>query len=403
MPLTLTNRMVESIPVKDRPYEVRDTKIRGLVLRIQPSGYKCWILQWGHKKRKTLGPLGHLSLDQARTTASHLMAEVIQSGVPSLAKSKSANLTLRKFIDEQFAPWAKAELRTGHQLITTLDRAFGDFMGLALHEIDINRLEIWWRKRLTMVSKQTDKPVQRTTAAREFAGLRSTLSKAVDWGVLKENAIKGMRIKDTQSRKIVRNLSPDEETRLRAALKRRDGFMIAARESGNRWRQEFDKPLYPTLPAHGYGDHLTPVVMIAMNTGLRRGELMSLNWSDIDFGKKILTVRRERAKNGNQRHIPLNAEATKVLTQWRSQESGEDQVFRINDPKKAWSGVLEAAAIKEFRFHDLRHHFASRLVMLGVDLNTVRELLGHADLTMTLRYAHLAPEHLAAAVEKLAA
>ncbi len=73
----------------------------------------------------------------------------------------------------------------------------------------------------------------------------------------------------------------------------------------------------------------------------------------------------------------------------------------FNDTKKSWATVLSDAGIPNFTWHDLRHHFASKLVMAGVDLNTVRELLGHADINTTLRYAHLAPKHKADAIEKI--
>jgi integrase len=145
------------------------------------------------------------------------------------------------------------------------------------------------------------------------------------------------------------------------------------------------------------------LVLLAINTGLRLGELLALQWSDINAEGQMLTVRRENAKSGRQRHVPLNTEAATVLGKWAAQKDCAGPVFGISGTKTSWGSLLVAASVAGFRFHDLRHHFASRLVMAGVDLNTVRELLGHADLTMTLRYAHLAPEHLAAAVNKLAA
>jgi integrase len=210
-------------------------------------------------------------------------------------------------------------------------------------------------------------------------------------------------MKAAKPRSVVRFLSPAEEQRLRATLTTRDQDNVAARKSANQWRADRKRPLFPEALEGSYADHLTPIVLVAINTGLRRGELLSLEWSDMNLEARMLTVRSEHSKSGKQRHVPLNAEALTVLKQWKSQAGQGPSVFGIASIKSSWAALLTTAKVENFRFHDLRHHFASRLVMAGVDLNTVRELLGHADLTMTLRYAHLAPEHLAAAVEKLAA
>ena len=148
------------------------------------------------------------------------------------------------------------------------------------------------------------------------------------------------------------------------------------------------------------------MVLLSMNTGLRQGELFTLTWACVDLQRRFLTIKGSLSKSGSTRHVPLNAEAYYVLDNWRFQ-SGNSLVFpndtgeSFDNVAKAWATVLSEVAIKRFRWHDLRHHFASRLVMAQVDLNTVRELLGHSDIDMTLRYAHLAPEHKAAAVEKL--
>ena len=139
-----------------------------------------------------------------------------------------------------------------------------------------------------------------------------------------------------------------------------------------------------------------------MNTGMRRGEFLARRWSAIDTKGKQLTIEGSTAKNQQTRQIPLNVEALEVLKQWKEQAPDGERVFPIDTGfKTAWAALLERAKITKFRWHDLRHHFASRLVQAGVPLNTVRELLGHGSMAMTLRYAHLATDQKREAVEKL--
>ena len=398
MRTALTKRIVATAQPRDRPYELRDAQVRGLLLRVQPSGHKAWIVTWAHGKRRTLGSAGHLTLEQARAYASQAMAEVVQQGLPSIAKPEQPRCTLAAFLDDHYEHWAKIELRGGQHYVERIQTQFPSLLNRQLSEIDEAAIDRWWRSRVAGA-----RPVAKATAARDLACLRSALSKAVEWKLLERNPLLGLRQKSVEPRKVVRFLSEAEETHLRAAMAGRDQRLITARASGNRWRAARNVQLMPEMSAGSYGDHLTPVVLLALNTGLRRGELLSLTWADVDLDARMLTVRAENAKSGRQRYIPLNTEAHGVLAKWESQTGAAGRVFDVASVKKSWMKLLTSAHIEGFRFHDLRHHFASKLVRAGVDLNVVRELLGHASITMTLRYAHLCPGTLAAAVAKLAA
>jgi integrase len=232
--------------------------------------------------------------------------------------------------------------------------------------------------------------------------LSSVLARAVKLRKITENAVRHVERSTIDRTPKVRYLALGEEKRLRAALIERDKKIRTARASANRWRQERKQEPLPSLP--NFGDHLTPAVLLSMNTGVRRGELLALRWHNVDTKGKQITIDGSTAKSRQTRHIPLNDEALDVLKKWKSQAPDGDRVFPIDTSfKTAWAALLEHAKIETFRWHDLRHHFASRLVQAGVPLNTVRELLGHGSLAMTLRYAHLAPDQKREAVALLRA
>jgi integrase len=126
-----------------------------------------------------------------------------------------------------------------------------------------------------------------------------------------------------------------------------------------------------------------------------------------DFRRGVVTVRAGYAKNREARSVPMNDTLTMLMKSAKLQAAEGGWVFRnrhgqpYRSFRTAFERAVRQAGIQDFTFHDLRHTFASRLVMAGVDLPTVKELLGHKDITMTLRYAHLSTDHKQAAVKKL--
>jgi integrase len=150
--------------------------------------------------------------------------------------------------------------------------------------------------------------------------------------------------------------------------------------------------------------YLKPIVVIALNTGMRRGEILGLKWRDIDIKRGIIYL--YNTKNGEKREVPVNEQVKTALIRTRKHPQSE-YIFcnkdgsRMTHVSKSFATALRKSGIKDFKFHDMRHTFASHLVMAGVDLNTVRELLGHKSLAMTLRYSHLSPDFKKRAVDVL--
>ncbi len=239
-------------------------------------------------------------------------------------------------------------------------------------------------------SKLTYKGTLRTTAAinREMSCLHHLFQKGVEWEMLDKSPFeRGGSLLQKENNERKRYLTEDELTRLLDAC-----------------------PL-----------HLRWIVTVAVNTGMRRGELLSLKWDQVRNGFIYLS----KTKTDESRQIPINdtvAELFKTIR--KAQRTGTENVFTFSqkfkrketrsvkvvnpvkgDPidgiKTSFTSACKRAGIEDFRFHDLRHTFASQLIMRGAGLKDVQELLGHKTLAMTMRYAHLSQDHKKKAVNLL--
>lgn len=225
------------------------------------------------------------------------------------------------------------------------------------------------------------RPLMPASVNKYVGALKHMITKAVDWEMMSEDQAKRvLKIKIIpENNRRLRYLSFDESSTLLNAC---------------------DK-------------HLKPIVGFALNTGCRRGEILGLTWDRVDLKHGFILL--DYTKNGKRREIPINSTVRSIL-QGIVRRLDSQFVFvnpavdgngkllnggRYFNLKKSFSTACRKAKILDFHFHDLRHTFASQLVMNGVDIVTVSKLLGHTSLTMTLRYAHLAPDHLKTAVDVL--
>ncbi len=295
-----------------------------------------------------------LFADEAKALefATNLVRQLESGVVPN----DDPNMTLAQAFERYYETKArKKSLAKDREHAAHLLAAFGKTT--RLRALTAGKIAQWRDNRLAAKSKRGG-PLAAASINRPLSILRCLLKLAhEEWGVLP--AVPKIRLlREPEGR--IRWLEPDEEARL-----------LAACETSR-------------------NQHLRNLVIVAMETGLRRGELFGLIWERVDLSRGV--IRLEVTKAGKRREVPMRQVVYDTLASLPGPRTG--RVWAASRIRTAWERAIEDAGIQDFTWHDLRHHFASWFMMRGGSLQALKEILGHADVKMTLRYAHLSPAYL---------
>jgi len=289
--------------------------------------------------------------------------------------SQLGNQGFSEVVSETYLPWAKANKRTWRNDEIIANQWVEIFRGKMLREVSPLAIEKWKRDRAQSITRRG---TIRSPASvnMELAVLSRIFALAVELEQAASNPcrkVRKLRVDNQRNR----YLSADEETRLMNQLK-------------------------------GRRRHLYPLVVLALGTGMRRGELLNLSWWQVDFLRGVIHV--VNTKTARDRIIPMSQRVREVLIEQRETQKGE-LVFAsrriakrragegLVDVKKAFTVACSEAGIEDFHFHDLRHTFATRLGDAGCNVTTIARLLGHSNIQMSMRYTHASDDTLRNAVE----
>lgn len=268
---------------------------------------------------------------------------------------KAKTITFSEMVNKYLAKYQK--LRDGHT-VKKLVPAFGH---LTLAEITTEMVSDYRDERL--------KKVKPATVYQELSLMRRMFNVARrEWKWLRDNPVADL------------------------------SFSVGSKNARDRWLTLEEERLL--LEKATNPNWLRSLLIFALHTGMRKGEIFNLRWQEVDFSRRTLMI--VKSKNGEKRTIPMSHTLSNMLSTIKVRHiSG--RVFPISDRslRVAFENAKEKAGIENFRIHDLRHTFATRLVQNGVDLYKLKELLGHKTITMTMRYAHHYPESLRGSVEVL--
>jgi site-specific recombinase XerD len=380
--LTLTNEVIETLicPPEKKHLEVFDDVLKGFYVDVLPSGRITYRIRYRHNAKKGLQSIGNarmMRVEDARNLALAAIQKIKQQNAANKQSSGLSGVTLNDFLAKQYLPYVQSYKRSWKSDVSMINTHIAPNLG-QLVMCKVSAFDI-----TNFIETMKHKNLAPGTINRALVLLRYAYKLAQRWQEPGVNLNAWLSIKQLKvDNRIERYLTPEQSANL----------------------------------LHQVKDSLNPqlvfIVAFLIYTGARKREVLEVKWSDINFDQSSWKISKN--KSNKVRHIPLSEGALETLSavreKWTCQHWGvrvdpDDFIFANPSTGKpyssffySWDTARTKAGMPELRVHDLRHSFASFLVNAGRSIYEVQELLGHADIKTTSRYAHLSRESLKAAV-----
>ncbi|MDA2920346.1 site-specific integrase [Desulfobacterota bacterium AH_259_B03_O07] len=328
--------------------------------------YIDYYLPDGKRKRETVTIPGidpiHINRQDALKALSIRKGQIAE-GKFDIAQTKKP--VLFDMLMKRYLEYSNGNKKSYERDVTSSKALLNYFGGKTINQINSWVIEKYKSQRQTDKTRY-GKPPAKATINRELACLKNMFTKAIEWDMTSSDPAKKVKLFPEPPKKF-RVVSDDEFLKLYNAS----------------------------------SDTLKTVLLIARSCGMRRNEILNLKWEDISLTHGYITVKE--SKNNESRNVPINEFLKQRLKSVKNHCSVYLFSHEIGEPyksvKKALYGALKRSGIEKCTLHDLRHTFGTFLGMAGVDIATIKELMGHKDVKMTMRYSHPIPDHKRKAVE----
>lgn len=417
MPRRLNATVVKQAKPRKNRYIITDNLTPGFALVTNPNGSKYFYYRYRPPGSNTvieesIGNASTLSVSDARKAAMIKAGEAAK-GIDLKAERRARlqlarnateqkDLQLFNYIDNYYAPYARKHSVIGEEIVKCLKREFGFLKDRPITKIHGSDIDHWRGQRCDAITYSRIKLL--------YTYLKACLNTAVKHYRMidryeLQNYVLKRRITERVNPPKVRYLLKEEEERLIKALAARDQSLREQRARYVKWQSQrnHSKRQQECFAPSDYPDHVTPIIVIAYQTGFDIGDIFDLHWEHVDFAnnqiRKIRNKTRHKQDNPQPVVVPMSPKVQDILTQWGKQHGMKGRVFksprtggRLDNINKAWRAVLKEAKIDNLRLKDLRHTFGSWLAIDGADLLEIRDLMGHRDVKTTQVYAHLCPQ-----------